>query len=100
MLYKLVVIFLAAAHALPAAYKNHAKSAGRLHALEKELDALKHVAEPRMERRTCIEECVDDLEHNWLQTLIDIMAKTMMRDEVRTGTIVAHDLIDCEKLCA
>ena len=35
MLYKLVVIFFAAAHGLPAAYKKHEKSAERLHALER-----------------------------------------------------------------
>ena len=35
MLYKLVVIFFAAAHGLPGAYKKHAKSAERLHALER-----------------------------------------------------------------
>ena len=72
MLFKLVLTFIAAAHCLPG-YKKHAKSAERLHALEKELDALKHVAEPQMERgfisrpltmlpgglRTCQEECED-----------------------------------------
>ena len=51
MLFKLVLTFIAAAHCLPKGYKKHAKSAERLHALEKELDALKHVAEPQMERR-------------------------------------------------
>ena len=35
MLYKLVVIFFAAAHGLPGAYKKRAKSAERLHALER-----------------------------------------------------------------
>ena len=35
MLYKLVVIFFAAAHGLPGAYKKHEKSAERLHALER-----------------------------------------------------------------
>ena len=60
MLFKLVLTFIAAAHCLPKGYKKHAKSAERLHALEKELDALKHVAEPQMERRgTCQEECED-----------------------------------------
>ena len=58
MLYKLVFIFFAAAHGLPAAYTKRAKSAERLHALEKELDALQHVA-PEMERRTCIAQCTD-----------------------------------------
>ena len=59
MLFKLVLTFIAAAHCLPG-YKKHAKSAERLHALEKELDALKHVAEPQMERRgTCQKECED-----------------------------------------
>ena len=60
MLFKLVLTFIAAAHCLPG-YTKHAKSsAERLHALEKELDALKHVAEPQMERRgTCQKECED-----------------------------------------
>ena len=49
MLFKLVLTFIAAAHCLPTGYK-HAESAERLHALEKKLDALKHVAE-QMERR-------------------------------------------------
>ena len=67
MLFKLVLTFIAAAHCLPTGYNKHAKSsAERLHALEKELDALKHVAEPQMERtshvrtsheRTCQKEC-------------------------------------------
>ena len=63
MLFKLVLTFIAAAHCLPTGYKKHAKSAERLHALEKELDALKHVAEPQMERLrgakllACFEEC-------------------------------------------
>ena len=57
MLFKLVLTFIAAAHCLPG-YKKHAKSAERLHALEKELDALKHVAEPQMERRgACFDKC-------------------------------------------
>ena len=61
MLFKLVLTFIAAAHCLPTGYNKHAKSsAERLHALEKELDALKHVAEPQMERRgTCQKECED-----------------------------------------
>ena len=61
MLFKLVLTFIAAAHCLPTGYNKHAKSsAERLHALEKELDALKHVAEPQMERRgTCRKECED-----------------------------------------
>ena len=58
MLFKLVLTFIAAAHCLPKGYKKNTESAERLHALEKELDALKHVAEPQMERRgTCLEEC-------------------------------------------
>ena len=62
MLFKLVLTFIAAAHCLPTGYNKHAKSAERLHALEKELDALKHVAEPQMERRgakllTCLDQC-------------------------------------------
>ena len=41
MLFKLVLTFIAAAHCLPTGYNKHAKSsAERLHALEKELDAL------------------------------------------------------------
>ena len=53
MLFKLVLTFIAAAHCLP-----NAKSTERLHALEKELDALKHVAEPQMERRgACFDKC-------------------------------------------
>ena len=64
MLFKLVLTFIAAAHCLPTGYNKHAKSAERLHALEKELDALKHVAEPQMERRgrldkllACLDKC-------------------------------------------
>ena len=76
MLFKLVLTFIAAAHCLPTGYNKHAKSsAERLHALEKELDALKHVAEPQMERRgTCQEECEnafgkhDHFFLKWVQT--------------------------------
>ena len=58
MLFKLVLTFIAAAHCLPKGYKKNMETAERLHALEKELDALKHVAEPQMERRgTCQKEC-------------------------------------------
>ena len=53
MLYKLVVIFFAAAHGLPGAYKKRAKSAERLHALGMELDTLKDALERTTGPKCC-----------------------------------------------
>ena len=103
------------AHCLPTGYKKHAESAERIHALEKELDALKHVAEPRMERRgTCQEECEDAFEKpklffpKWLEARYgecpdcwDNMDKTKTgdRSKIRQFDTYFFHYSGCERFC-